>query len=116
MFGIHTEVNSLAARVRGRVPERLARIVPHPPLALHVVGIGNLPVWRAGQWNPSDASVFAHAPETPRREVEIRPPDFLRFGDVFVGRTLRPDGHALGPAEDGLAVSPSGVARQPNRI
>ena len=112
--GVNAQVNSLAARVRGGVPEWLARVIPDPPLTLHVVWVGHLPVGCPRQRDADNRAVVLDAPNAARREVEVRPPNFPWFGDVGMIGAPGPRGDALGTAEHRLAGSPSRVTGEPD--
>src|SRR5262245_31167381 len=113
---IDAEVNGLSTGVGGSVPEWFARIVPDPPLALYVVGVGNFPVRRAGQRDARDSAILADSPNAPRRETEIRPPNFFRLQDIFAAGSLCPTSHALRPAQNGFTTPPRRIARQSYRM
>ena len=116
VFGIDAEVDLLAGRVLDGVPEGLARVVPDPPFALHVVGVGAFPVGGARQRDAEEIAFLADEPHAARREVQVGPPDFLRLGDVLVRRTLLPAGDAFRSAEDRGALAPARIAREADRV
>src|SRR5262245_55632564 len=116
VFGINTEVNGLAGRILDGVPEGLARVVPDPPFALHIVGVRAFPVRRARQRDADEIALLPDEPYAARREVHVGPPDFLRVGNVFVRRTLLPAGNALRPAEDRGSLAPFRIAREADRV
>ncbi len=64
VFGVDAEVDLLAGRVLDGVPEGFAWVVPDPPFALHVVGVGAFPVGgaRSGMRRKSPSLRTSHTP------------------------------------------------------
>ena len=116
VLGVDAQVELPGAFLREDVERPSGRVVPVPPFALDVVGIGDLPVGRARQRNPGYLAPPADEPHAPRREVQVGIPYLPRFGDVLVVGPSLPAAHRLRAAYHGLAPSPRGVARQPDRF
>src|SRR6266498_1269782 len=105
---VDAEADRLPTRVGGSVPKRLARIVPNPPFLLHVIGIRNLPVRSTCKRNSRDGAILPLVPNTARREIKIRTPDFLRLRDLFTRGALRPIPHHFRTRQDGIACPHAG--------
>ena len=84
------------------------------PLALDVVGIGGLPVRRAGQRDANDAAVGANHPHVARSEVEIDVPNLVGLRHLRM-RPAAPAGNALRAGNRCLAPAPSWIAGQADR-
>src|SRR5262249_52622280 len=116
VLGVDAEVDRPAGRVLDGVAEGPARVIPDPPFALHVVGVRALPVGGACQRDAEVIALPADEPHAARREVQVRPPDLLRLGDVLVRRAFLPAGDSLRPAGHRGALTPTRVARGADRV
>ena len=105
----------LPAIDRRDVVERLAGVLPGPPLALDVVRVGDRPVRRAGQGDARHGAVLPDRPDAARGPGEVDVPDLFRLGDQAVRGALRPARHGLRAADDGRPLAPGRVAGQEDR-
>ena len=84
----------------------MSRVVPEPPLLLHVLRIGHVPVGHACERDPGDLFTADH-PHIAGHEVQVRMPDFVLVGDIAMRRTPFPatlDSYRT--AHDSLALAP----------
>ena len=94
------------------------RILPAPPFTLDVIGIGDLPVRRAGQRQTGDFAV-TNFPKTAGIPIDIVIPDLVRIGNLrgdLPVRLLPFPLELLGAGDDRLASAPGRVARQTDRV